>query len=107
MDIKRKTFDIRTWRKLLYLDLSSASIDTLLPSFYQCVETRTSVSTSSSSAKPLPPSGEPLYVTNTSHRKQETFPYEYPLHCALFPTKKKAKQDGALRQYTPQARSPF
>jgi hypothetical protein len=34
---------------------------------------RTSVSTYSSSAKHLPPNCEPLYVTNTSHRKQETF----------------------------------
>jgi hypothetical protein len=34
---------------------------------------RTSVSTSSSSAKRLPPSCEPLYATDTSHRKQETF----------------------------------
>jgi hypothetical protein len=23
---------------------------------------------------------EPLYATNTFHRKQETFPYKYPLH---------------------------
>jgi hypothetical protein len=49
---------------------------------------------------------EPLYATNTSHRKQETFLYEYPLHCVLLPTKN-AQQNAALRYYTPQAWSPF
>jgi hypothetical protein len=33
------------------------------------------------------PNCEPLYVTNTSHCKQETFIYEYPLHWVLLPTK--------------------
>jgi hypothetical protein len=28
-----------------------------------------------------------LYATNTSHRKQETFLYEYPLHWVLLPIK--------------------
>jgi hypothetical protein len=64
---------------------------------------RTSVSTSSSSAKRALPSCEPLYVTNTSHRKQETFHYEYPLHWVLLPTKN-AQQNATLR---PQARSSF
>jgi hypothetical protein len=40
MDIKRKTCDIRTWGKHLFLDMSSANIDTLVPSLCQCVETR-------------------------------------------------------------------
>jgi hypothetical protein len=40
MDIKHKTCDIRTWRKYIILDISSAYIDTLVPSLYQCVETR-------------------------------------------------------------------
>jgi hypothetical protein len=31
---------------------------------------------------------DPLYATNTSHRKQETLLYEYPLHWVLLPTKK-------------------
>jgi hypothetical protein len=34
------------------------------------------------------PSCEPLYMTNTSHRKQEIFLYECPLHWELFPVKK-------------------
>jgi hypothetical protein len=42
------------------------------------------------------PSCELLYATNTSHRKQETFLYEYPL-----PTKN-AQQNAALQYYTPQ-----
>jgi hypothetical protein len=33
------------------------------------------------------PSCEPLYATNTSHRKQETFLYEYPPHWVFLPTK--------------------
>jgi hypothetical protein len=37
----------------------------------------------------------PLYATNTSHRKQETFIYEYPLHRVLLPIKK-AQQNAAL-----------
>jgi hypothetical protein len=32
---------------------------------------------------------ELLYPTNTSHRKQETFLYEYSLHWVLLPTKKR------------------
>jgi hypothetical protein len=67
MDINRKTFDIRTWKKHLFLDISSSNIGALVPSLYQCAETaaqksfdfclshfRTSVSTSSSQAKSLP-----------------------------------------------------
>jgi hypothetical protein len=39
MDIKRKTCDIRTCKKI-FLDTSSTNPDTLAPSLYQCVETR-------------------------------------------------------------------
>jgi hypothetical protein len=35
------------------------------------------------------PSCVPLYTTNTSYRKQETFLYEYPLQWVLLPTKNK------------------
>jgi hypothetical protein len=34
------------------------------------------------------PSCEPLYMTDTSHSKQEAFLYEYPLHWVLLPTEK-------------------
>jgi hypothetical protein len=64
MDIKRKTCDIRTWKKHLFLDISSTNIYTFVPSLWQwskpaaekffdrCLSHfRTSVSTSSSSAK--------------------------------------------------------
>jgi hypothetical protein len=38
---------------------------------------------------------EPLYATNTSHRKQETFLYEYPFQEVLLPTKN-AQQHGTI-----------
>jgi hypothetical protein len=34
-----KICDNRTWKKHLFLDISSTNIDTLVPSLYQCVET--------------------------------------------------------------------
>jgi hypothetical protein len=40
MDVKRKTCDVRTWKKHLFLDISTADINTLVPSLCQCVETR-------------------------------------------------------------------
>jgi hypothetical protein len=40
MDIKRKTYYIRTTKKHLFLDISSTNIDILVLSLYQCVETR-------------------------------------------------------------------
>jgi hypothetical protein len=40
MGIKRKTCNIRTWKKKIFLDISSTNIDTLVPSLYYCVETR-------------------------------------------------------------------
>jgi hypothetical protein len=35
---------------------------------------------------------EPLYVTNTSHRKQETFLYEYPFYLSPFAYKERTTQ---------------
>jgi hypothetical protein len=40
MDIKRKTCDIRTRKKHLFLDITSINTDTPVPSLYQCAETR-------------------------------------------------------------------
>jgi hypothetical protein len=40
MNIKRKTCNIRTWKNHLFIDISSIKTDTLVPLFYQCVETR-------------------------------------------------------------------
>jgi hypothetical protein len=97
MNIKRETCDMRTWKKRLFLDISSTNIDTLVPSLYQCVETR-SIEVFRLLSQPLPylvghhlrlsnvpdrispSSREPLYAAKSSHRKQETFLYEYPLH---------------------------
>jgi hypothetical protein len=40
MDTKRKTRDIRTWEKHLFLNISFTNIDTLVPSLNQRVQTR-------------------------------------------------------------------
>jgi hypothetical protein len=40
LDIKHKTCDIHTWKKHMFLDISSANIDTLVSSLYQCIKTR-------------------------------------------------------------------
>jgi hypothetical protein len=40
MDIQRRTCDIRVWKKHLSVDIFFTNIDTLVPSLYQCVETR-------------------------------------------------------------------
>jgi hypothetical protein len=40
MDIKRKTCDIRTWKRHSFLEITSTNIDILVPSLYQRVETR-------------------------------------------------------------------
>jgi hypothetical protein len=84
-DIKRKTCDIRTWKKHLFFDISSTNIDNTCPHRFTSASEpsawkssdcclshfHTSVSSSSPSAKRLSPSYEPLYATDTSHRKQE------------------------------------
>jgi hypothetical protein len=49
--------------------------------------------------KRLPLSCEPLYATNTSHRKQQIFLYENPLHWVSLPTEH-AQQNAAPWQYT-------
>jgi hypothetical protein len=82
--------------KNLFLDISSTTL-ILIPSLYQCIGKRSiEVVFFLFLLLPRPlsylhfnlfgherisrPSCEPLYATNTSHRKQETFLYEYPLH---------------------------
>jgi hypothetical protein len=88
-NLEKKYIYFSTYPPPISLRLTSASKPAAYKSFDGSLSHfRTSVSTSSSSAKRLPPSYEPLYATNTSHRKQETFLYEYPLHWALLPTKK-------------------
>jgi hypothetical protein len=102
MSIKRKTCDIRTLKKNIYFStyppstlihlfhrFTYASKPTVQNSSYSCLSHfSTSVSTSSSSAKHLPSRCELLYANKTSHRKQETVLYEYPLNWVLSPTKK-------------------
>jgi hypothetical protein len=77
--------------------ISRHILRTLVPSLYQGVETR-SIEVFWLLSRPHPhlvrhhlrlsdvlerisrPRCEPLYATNTSQRKQETFLYEYPLY---------------------------
>jgi hypothetical protein len=47
-----------------------------------------------------------LYATNTSHRRQETFLYEYPLHWVRLPTKKRTTERFCTVVH-PQAWLPF
>jgi hypothetical protein len=100
MDIKRKRCDSRTWEKYLFLDIFTANINTLVPSLYQYVKTR-SIEVFWLLSQPLPllrfnlfvisetfitkvaisrPRCKTLYAINTSQSKRETFIYEYPLH---------------------------
>jgi hypothetical protein len=69
MDIKRKTYYIRTWRKHLFLDVSSTNIDTLVPSLYQCVEAR-SIEVFWLLSQPLPHLRFNLYVIRETFATQ-------------------------------------
>jgi hypothetical protein len=105
MAIKRKSCDIRTWKKHLFLDISSTNINTLVLSLYQCFETLSTkvfwllpqslphlvghrLRLSNVLEKISRPSCELLKATNTSHSKQETFLYEYPLRWIFWPQKR-------------------
>jgi hypothetical protein len=96
--------------KHLFLDISSTNIDTLVPSLYQCIETRSmevfdcclshfrTTKSTSSSAKRLSPNCESLYATNASHRKPETF-FKNIFFIELFPPhppKENAQHNAAL-----------
>jgi hypothetical protein len=107
MDVKHKTCDIRTWKKHLFLDISSINIDKFDPLLYQCVETR-SIEVSWLLSQPLPHLGFNLFVISETFATQlwkalldkhfpsliETFLYEYPLHWVRLPTKKKRTTEG-------------
>jgi hypothetical protein len=96
-------------KKHLFLYTSSTDIDALLTSLYQCVETpilEIFWLVSATSAPPFQllrhqrnasrPRCEPLYATNISHRKQETFLYEYPLNCVILTAKKRTTERCSL-----------
>jgi hypothetical protein len=86
-------------KKHVFLDIFSTNIDTIIPSHYQCIETRR-IEVFWLLSQPLPhlrfnllvisetftTKAELLYARNPSHRKQETFLYEYPLNWVLLPT---------------------
>jgi hypothetical protein len=109
MDIKRKTCDIRSWKKHSFLDISSTNNDTFVLSLYQCFETR-SIEIIWLLSQPLPhllldlffisetfttkkaisrPNFELLYATNISHRKQETSLYRISFALSPFAHEKK------------------
>jgi hypothetical protein len=107
MDITSKTCDIRTWKDIGFLTypppalirvhlphcFTSASEPATQKSFDCCLSYfRISVSISSSSAKHVSLSCKPLYATNTSNRKQETFLYEHPLRRVIWPIKTHNRQ---------------
>jgi hypothetical protein len=92
-----KTFYFSTYPPPAMIHLShrftSASKPASWKSFVCCLSHfRTTVSTSSSSAKRFPPRLNPLYTTNASHRKQETFLYEHPFHWVLLSTKNRTTE---------------
>jgi hypothetical protein len=115
LDIKCKTCDIETLKNNFFSAYPPPTLTHLShhfasawkpatyvhKSFHCCLNHfRASASTSSLWAKSLPqtwlfldPVCEPLYATNTSHRKQETFLEEYPLHWVLLPAKKKRRTE--------------
>jgi hypothetical protein len=123
MGIKHKEYDIRTWknsfitRHIMHQHWYTFPIP--LPvcrnpqqrSFLTVVLATSALpfqphKTSANLCHVSRPSSGPLYATNTSHRKQETFVYEHPLHWALLPTNN-AQQNAGVRWYTPQALSSF
>jgi hypothetical protein len=101
IDIKRKTCDTRTWEKHLFLDISSTNTDTLVPSHFTSASKPASQKSFWLLSQPLPhlrfnvfvvsetfaSKVEPLYATNISQHKQETFLYEYISHWVLLLTK--------------------
>jgi hypothetical protein len=75
MDIKRKACDIRNWgKKHLFLDISSTKIVTLIPSLYQCVETRSIEVFSTVVSANSTPSFQPLrHQRNICHTVVDRF----------------------------------
>jgi hypothetical protein len=69
MDIKRKTCDIRTRKKYLFLDMSSTNTETLVPSLYQCVEPR-SIEVLRLLSEPLPHLRFNLFVISEAFATQ-------------------------------------
>jgi hypothetical protein len=113
IDIKRKTCDIQSWKKtfisrhVLHQHWYTCPIALPMRRNLQHRSLMTVVSATSAPAfQPLRHqrnvchiSGlicDMLYATHTSHRKQETFLYEYHLHWVLLP-KKKRTNNTAIR----------
>jgi hypothetical protein len=122
MDIKRKSCDIRNWgKKHSFLDVSSTNTDTLVPSLYQCVETRSTEifdcclltfsgiiwDFRTSLREFLDPVVNP-FTRQTLLIVNKKYLYINILYIkSLFFTKENAQQKPSLPSYTPQARSSF
>jgi hypothetical protein len=104
-------------KKHLFLDISSTNIDTLVPmrrnpqhrSLLTAVSDTSTPGRASSAAFERPWENlstrcEPLYATNTSHFKQETFLYQHPWHWVIFP---KTLNTTLFFGSTPSSTSPF
>jgi hypothetical protein len=72
MHIKRETCDIRTWKRHLFLEISSTNNDTFVPSLYQCVETR-SIEVFWLLSQPLPHLRFDLVVTSETFATKVVF----------------------------------
>jgi hypothetical protein len=115
--MKRKSCDIRTWKRRLFLDISSSNTDTLVASLYQCVETR-SIEVFWLLSQPLPHlvehhlrlSNVPVVNRFTPQTRplvnKKHFYMNFLCNESFCPTKI-AQQNAALRHYTPQTWSPF
>jgi hypothetical protein len=83
------------WNTLVQLQLSSCQLESTLPSFIQMLLSHSQqgdlvaqhLSISNVLERISRPSCQPLYGTNTSQCKQETFLYEYPLHWVVLSIK--------------------
>jgi hypothetical protein len=120
--MKRKMCDIQTRKKHLLLDMSSTNIDILVPSLYQCVETR-SIEVFWLLSQPLPHLRFNLsFISETfatfldsvvNRFTRQTLPSVNRKHffmniLALTPiAHRNAQQNAARRYFTPQAGYPF
>jgi hypothetical protein len=117
LDTKRRTCDIQTLRNIYLSTYFPPALIHLSHRFTGASETAAEKSLVS---QPLPhlrfnlfvisetfvTNVQSLYATTTSHHKQETFLYEYPVHWVLLSTKKRTTERCSSVGY-PQARSPL
>jgi hypothetical protein len=104
MDIKHKTCGIRTWENIYFSTYPPATLVHLShrfasapkPAAQKCLSLPHLQFNLFVISETFSTKVEPLYGTNTSHSKQETFLYAYPLHQVHLHTKN-AQQNFVLR----------